>query len=218
MQKPPSGGKSSGKWIAVIVVLIAVIGVLGGLLATHYTAPQAPSGPSATLSSQVGAISQNSTYTTNITATGSFKNMTVYFGDGTSELLNYSGSSTVEVNHTYTNPGEYYILADINYASSTGYFIEPVKVNPEYPSVQYAYRTLSVNPLSSSPQLVNNISKIFKPGSYMQLDFLPNPGAGGNQIVSQTLTMMNQTGLVSQQQIPYLYNIIPRPTRYQCSL
>ncbi len=201
------GGKSSGKWIAVIIALIAVIGVLGGILVTHYSAPQAAGGPAAVLSSQVGAISQNGTYATNVTATGSFKNMTVYYGDGTSQVVNYSGSNTVTISHVYANPGEYYILADINYGSSHGYFLEPVKVNPEYPSVQYAYRGLTVNTLVSSPQLVNNISKIFKPGSSMKLDFLPNPGAGGNQIVSQSLTMMNQSGTVSQEQIPYVYNI-----------
>ncbi|HKJ97170.1 MAG TPA: hypothetical protein VJ944_05470, partial [Thermoplasmataceae archaeon] len=97
---PPRKPSTSGKWIAVIIALLVVIGVLGGLLATHY-APAAPSGPSATLSSKVGAINQNGTYSTNITATGSFKNMTVYDGDGHSQLLNYSGSNTVKVVHHY---------------------------------------------------------------------------------------------------------------------
>ncbi|HKJ96827.1 MAG TPA: ABC transporter substrate-binding protein, partial [Thermoplasmataceae archaeon] len=204
--KRPAGGKSSGKWIAVIIALLAVIGVLGGVLATHYTAPQS-SPPSATLSSQLGAINQNSTYTTNITATKTFQNATVYFGDGTSELLSYSGSNTLQVKHVYKNPGEYYIFADINYGSSQGYFMEPVKVNPDFPNAQYAYRSLSVDPISSSPQLVNNLSNIFTPGSHMVLDFLPAVGGGSYQIVEQTLTMSNSTSTVSQQNVPYVYNL-----------
>lgn len=204
--KPPTTRTSSAKWIAVIIALIAVIGVLGGILATHYSAASSTTGSTATLSSQIGAINQNGTYVTNITASGSFKNVTVYYGDGSSQLLSYKGSSTLTIKHTYANPGEYYIFADINYGSKQGYFMEPVKVNPEFPSAQYAYRSLSVDPLSSSPQLVNNISNIFTPGSYMTLDFLPAVGGGSYQIVQQTLTMGNGTSVISQKNVPYVYD------------
>ncbi|HKJ96342.1 MAG TPA: hypothetical protein VJ944_01210 [Thermoplasmataceae archaeon] len=80
--------KTSTKWIAVVIALLAIIGVLGGVLATHYSAAQTAGGINAILSSKIGAIDQNGTYTTSITASSTFKNMTVYFGDGSSQLLN----------------------------------------------------------------------------------------------------------------------------------
>lgn len=188
------------------MVLLVVIGALGGLLATNYK-PAASTGATATLSSQIGAINQNGTYSTNITATGTFKNMTVYFGDGSSQIYSYNGNKTVSIQHQYANPGEFYILADINYGSSHGYFLEPVKVSPDYPTAEYAYRALAVDPTSSSPQLVSNLSNIFSSNGYMTLDFLPAVGGGNNQIVYQGLTMTNQSGLVSQQSLSYAYNI-----------
>ncbi len=197
---------ASTKWIAVVVALLAVIGVLGGVLATHYSAGMASPGTNAILSSKVGAIDQNGTYSTNITASSSFKNMTVYFGDGSSKILNYNGNNTVEVSHAYANPGEYYIFADINYGSAHSYYLEPVKVTPQYPSTKYAYRSMSVDPLASSPQLINNLSNIFGTGSHMTLNFVPPVGGGGNQIVQQTFAMSNQSGLVSYRSVPYFYN------------
>ncbi|AKA48131.1 hypothetical protein IX51_02365 [uncultured archaeon] len=199
--------KTSTKWIAVVIALLAIIGVLGGVLATHYSAAQTAGGINAILSSKIGAIDQNGTYTTSITASSTFKNMTVYFGDGSSQLLNYNGNNTVKISHRYTNPGEYYIFADINYGSTSSYYIEPVKVTPQYPNTKYAYRSMSVDPLSSSPQLVNNLSNIFSPGSHMTLNFVPPVGGGSDQIVQQTLSMSNGTGMVSSQNIPYFYNL-----------
>lgn len=199
-------GSTSTKWIVVVVALLAVVGVMGGVLATNYSAGKAPVGANAVLSSKVGAIDQNGTYSTSITASSTFKNMTIYFGDGSSQLASYNGNNTVQISHTYKNPGEYYIFADINYGSSHSYYLEPVKVTPQYPSTKYAYRSMSVDPLASSPQLISNLTNIFKPGSHIVLNFVPAVGGGGNQIVQQTFSLSNQSGSVSHRSVPYIYN------------
>lgn len=205
-RKPVS---SSTKWIAVIVALLVVIGVLGGLLATHYYVPPAgPTGPSAMISTTNGTIQQNQTYSTTINATGTFQNMTVYYGDGASQLINYSNSNSVKVSHQYANPGQYYILGLINYSSSNqGYYLSKVTVAPNLTLAQNGYRPWVLNPDSSSTQLYSPISNILSPGSSMQLN------AGGfdqpnyvYQIIQQSLTMNNLSGQVSQQSIPYYYN------------
>ncbi len=203
----PKGKSLPKQWIAVFVVLIVIIGSLGVLLVMHLGGSPSAAPQPAVLSSQVGAVNQGGTYTTNITATGSFKNMTVYYGDGASASFNYNGSSSIRVSHTYANPGEYYILAVINYGSSSGYFLEPVKVNPDFPSINYAYRAMAVDATSSSQQLINNLSNIFLPNSHVILNFLPKVGGGNNQIVSQTMTLSNQTVTVSKQVAPYRYDI-----------
>lgn len=217
---PPRKPASNAKWYAVIVVLIVIIAAFG-VLAFYHPAKAAPA--SAQVEPGISAARVGSPYSFYVNATGSFKNITVFYGDGSSQVVKYSGNKSVELSHTYAQSGDYYIMYTINYGSSSSTGLINVVASPLVTPSDAAYRLLRVDPALSSQQLVSNRTNIFTPGSHVVTNLATNTetynftnGISNQQIVAQNYSLwetMNVNGtpktVLVQNQVPisYVYNV-----------
>lgn len=216
---PPRKPSSNAKWYVVIVVLLVIASAFGVLAFYHPTAAQ----PAATeLQAGLASAKTNQSATFYINATGSFKNVTVYYGDGTSQVINYNNNNTVVLHHTYMNPGNYYIMYTFNYGSSTSSGLVNVVVSNEVTNLNAAYRYVRVNPAASSTQFINNRSNIFTNDSHVATYLISNPytynflnGVSSYMIVDQNYTLWHtntsssgkvMTTPVQSGEISYVYS------------
>ena len=199
---------NNNKWYAVIIVLIFIAAGFA-VLAFYHPAPA--TGNSASVSSASGIATTGQPYNFNITTNGKFSSMTVYFGDGTSQIIQYSGSTTVPVTHVYTNPGQYYIYFVVNYGGSTytNYNnLISVQTTLATPAPQASFGSLSVVPYPSSTNASVNNTYLYAPGS--NIDFLVTyslaPSNTAYMVVSQTLYEYLNGSVVNTFALPYTFN------------
>lgn len=208
---PPRKPSSNGKWYAVILVLIVVIAALLVLYATK--TPSGPSGTSASVTGAQAVTSVGQPFVFNITANGQFNNITVWYGDGTTQLLNYSNSNTVTVTHTYSAQGDYYIYYVINYGSSTSNGLVPVSVGfagAFDSNLSYGFAQLIAN--STAPVSTNPI--LFGPGANLtyQVSY-STPSNDSMQVVNLTVNLYQGANLIQQHAYPLVYS--PKAGGYQ---
>ena len=204
--RKPQG--SNNKWYAVIIVLIFIAAGFA-VLAFYHPAPA--TGNSASVSSASGIATTGQPYNFNITTNGKFSSMTVYFGDGTSQEIQYSGSTTVPITHVYTNPGQYYIYFSVNYGGSVytnSNNLISVQTTLAVPGAEQSFGSLSVVPYPSSTNASVNDTYLYTPGS--NIDFLVTyslaPSNTNFMVVSQTLNEYLNGSLVKTFPLPYTFN------------
>jgi peptide/nickel transport system substrate-binding protein len=204
--RKPQG--SNNKWYAVIIVLIFIAAGFA-VLAFYHPAPA--TGNSASVSSASGIATTGQPYNFNISTNGKFSSMTVYFGDGTSQVIQYSGSTTVPITHVYTNPGQYYIYFVVNYGGSVynnANNLISVQTTLATPSPEQSFGSLSVVPYPSSTNASVNNTYLYTPGS--NIDFLVTyslaPSNTSFMVVSQTLYEYLNGSVVNTFSLPYTFN------------
>lgn len=206
---PPKKASPGAKYLAVIIALIVIAGAFGFLYATK--APSTPStsvNESATLGNITQTLSVGQYYNFTIKATGTFDNITVWWGDGSTTFLKYDNSTSVKVSHQYNSQGEYYILYQINYGSTTTNGLIPLSVG--YPSsstnfvnLSYAFSQLVANstaPVSTNPAL-------FGPGASLtyQVSY-STPSNPSMMVVNLTVNVYQGTSLISSNAYPLVYS------------
>ena len=204
--RKPQG--SNNKWYAVIIVLIFIAAGFA-VLAFYHPAPA--TGNSASVSSASGIATTGQPYNFNISTNGKFSSMTVYFGDGTSQMIQYSGSTTVPITHVYTNPGQYYIYFVVNYGGNVytnSNNLISVQTTLAAPGPQQSFGSLSVVPYPSSTNASVNNTYLYAPGS--TIDFLVTyslaPSNTNFMVVSQTLNEYLNGSMVNTFALPYTFN------------
>lgn len=205
--KSRSGGGRGTK--AIIAVLIAVLLIVSALYITKITSS---SSPNITPSVQASAVATTGNpFSLNISVGTSFKDVTVYFGDGYSETVPYSGTNYINVNHVYQYPGQaliYYMVHFNNgatYTSSSS--LIPVSVVPShsYVSTEQSLGIATFNATKSSNTTVAN-QPIFPTGShvYIRVGYHNEPTNSSYQIISQNVTVNVGSGKLTT--IPYSWN------------
>lgn len=206
---PPKQTNPRAKYYAVIVALVVIAGAFGFLYATKAPAPSSTSvNESATLGNITQTLSVGQYYNFTIKATGTFDNITVWWGDGTTTFLKYDNSTTVDVSHQYNSQGQYFILYQINYGSSTSNGLIPLSVG--YPSsssnfvnLSYAFSQLvgnSTSPVSTNPAL-------FGPGASLtyQVSY-STPSNPAMMVVNLTVNVYQGTSIISSNAYPLVYS------------
>ncbi len=204
---PRKPGSANVKWYAIIAVLIVIIAAFGVLAFYHPVS----TGSSAQVVSAASIAQYNQPYNLTIKTNGAFQSITVYWGDGHTEVVPYSGTDTVHLSHTYLSPGSFYVYYVVNFGGST------YTSNMNLVAVQLtaastvlnqnaSYGDLAFVSASKSP-LVNN-SMLFAPGT--NLSFLAGyftPPANSNfEVVGQTINVYQNGTLVSTYSLPYYYD------------
>ncbi|MEM0157990.1 MAG: ABC transporter substrate-binding protein [Thermoplasmataceae archaeon] len=201
---PPVKPSGNAKWYAVIVVLIIVIAALGVLYATK--APPTPVGTSASIAGPQATSAVGNPYSFYVNTTSSFKNITVWFGDGTTQLINYSGSNSVKVTHTYQSQGQYFIYYVVNYGSSTSNGLIPLDVGfgaAINANLSYGFAQLIAN--STAPVSTNPI--VFGPGASLtyQISY-STPSNVSMQVINLTVNIWQGNNLIQQHFYPLVYS------------
>ena len=187
------GGKPKAKWIAVIIAVIMIVAAVA--IVVSLRPPSPPATPAATASTS--AVT-GSPFNVTINAGASFKDVTVYFGDGSSTTVGYSNSSTITVQHVYTTPGSAYIYYTVLYSNGATYSasneIVPVQVLPSssYLTTEESLGAVTYNTSASSTPLVI-AQNIFSPGSFVNFTFTfyNEPTNTTYQVVNQTAEIGN---------------------------
>ena len=187
------GGKSRAKWIAVIVAVIMIVAAVA--LVVSLRPPSPPATPAATASTS--AVT-GEPFNITINAGAAFKDVTVYFGDGTSTTIGYSNSSTITVQHVYNMPGSAYIYYKVLYNNGATYSasneLVPVQVLPSssYLTTDESLGAVTYNTSASSTPLVI-AQNIFSPGSFVNFTFTfyNQPTNSAYQVVNQTAEIGN---------------------------
>jgi ABC-type transport system substrate-binding protein len=207
---PSKKGNSSVKWYAVIIVLI-VIAAAFGVIAFYHPAKTVPIGTSASVTSATAVAQYNVPYNISIKTNGMFNSIDFYWGDGTPQVILWTGSDTVNVSHTYTSPGTYYAYYVVNYENSvftSNKQIVPISVTAASsvlaPTDSYGDIALQS---SSSPPLVNN-SWIYSPGTSISvlLAYFTPPANSSYQVVSQNLIVSLNGTPIDSVVLPYYFN------------
>lgn len=217
-QPPNSSGQisperkrpSDTKWYAIIVVLVVIVAALG-VLAFYHPQQSTPVGTSAQIVAANAIAQYNEPYNISIKTNGKFSSLTINWGDGSPQVIPYSGSDYVNVSHTYSSPGSYYIYYTVSYPSSTfsgNEQIIPVGVNEAASALPQneSYGNIAIQ--SSSAQPVVNNSWIYKPGTSLSLliGYFTPPANSSYQVVSQSLTVSFNGSVVGSAVLPYYFN------------
>ncbi len=200
---PPVRPTGNVKWYAVIVVLIMVIAGLAVLNVYH----PAPAVTTANVTTTQAAIGTGQPYSFNITANGKFQNISVNFGDGTSEIVNYTNSNTVTVTHTYSSVGQYFIMYVINYGSSTsGPNLIPLDVALQnFTNYEASYGSLQLIGNSTSP--VSSVPLLFGPGVNLTYSIGSSSPTNVNyQVINQSINIYKGNQLVKSDYYPYVFD------------
>ena len=187
------GIKPKAKWIAVIVAVIIIVAAIATVISLR--APTPPATPAATASANAFT---GEPFNLTINAGAPFKDMTVYFGDGTSTTVGYSNSSTITVQHVYAMPGDAYIYYSVLYSNGAVYSasnkLVPVQVLPSssYITTDESLGAVTYNTSASSTPLVI-AQNIFSPGSFVNFTFTfyNQPSNTAYQVVNQTAEIGN---------------------------
>ncbi len=187
------GGKPRTKWIAVIVAVIMIVAAIA--IVVSLRTPSPPATPAATASTS--AVT-GEPFNITINAGAAFKDVTVYFGDGTSTTVGYSNSSTITVQHVYAMPGSAYIYYTVLYSNGATYSasneVVPVQVLPSssYLTTEESLGAVTYNTSASSTPIVI-AQNIFSPGSFVNFTFTfyNQPTNTAYQVVNQTAEIGN---------------------------
>ena len=217
---PRAGGSPNTKWFVVIIVLLVVIAGLAVVIVAQQgkTTPAVKPGTSAsaTLSTATANIGQQVNYT--VTANGPFQQIVVYWGDGYTQTVSYSGSKVVAVSHTYHSTGTFAVFYDVvfNSTSSANNANALNIVTVGYPNAEVqasveqfvAYGTMELYPvLSDTPTLTSPIYA-FTPGSSAVFNLSAAIPASNIEygIVSQSVLVYQGTQMVQSFSVPYVGN------------
>ena len=208
---PPSTKRGSDvKWYATIVVLLVIVAAFG-IMAFYHPSPVIPVGTTASVVTASSLANYDLPYNLSIKTNGQFNNIVVYWGDGSPQVVPYSGSDYVNVSHKYTSPGNYYVFFVMN--SKNGIFSSNKQLVPVAMSATYAalpetstYGDIALQSSSSSP--VVNSSWIYGPGTSLSLllAYFTPPANPSFQVVSQTLSVSHNGSVVDSISLPYYYN------------
>jgi ABC-type transport system substrate-binding protein len=195
------------KWYAIIAVLIVIIAAFGVLAFYHPVS----TGSSAQVVSAASIAQYNQPYNLTIKTNGAFQSITVYWGDGHTEVVPYAGTDTVKVSHTYLSPGSFYVYYVVNFGGST------YTSNMNLVAVQMtaastvlnqnaSYGDLAFVSASTSP-LVNN-TMLYAPGTNMSflVGYFTPPANSNFEVVGQTINVYQNGTLVSTYSLPYYYD------------
>ena len=187
------GGRSRTKWIAVIVAVIMIVAAVALVVSLRHPSPPATPAAKASTSAVTGGP-----FNITINAGAAFKDVTVYFGDGTSTTIGYSNSSTITVQHVYAMPGSAYIYYKVLYSNGATYSasneLVPVQILPSssYLTTDESLGAVTYNTSASSTPLVI-AQNIFSPRSFVNFTFTfyNQPTNTAYQVVNQTAEIGN---------------------------
>ncbi|KAA8921992.1 ABC transporter substrate-binding protein [Thermoplasma sp.] len=203
---PPVGPKASNtKWYAIITVLVVIIVVVSVLGFYH----PVTIGSSSKVTSAVSTATIGQPYNITIQTNGKFNNLTIYWGDGTTTTVAYSGSDTVTVSHVYNNAGNYYIYYTVNFGSSVYTNLESlVSVVAAAPLLPQNESLATVALISSSTSPLVNQTQIFPIGTSLSylIGYYTLPTNPAFSIVSQVAYVYRNGSLIDQVVMPYYYN------------
>ena len=202
---------TSGKWFAIILVLVVII---AALLAANFVKP--PAAPSTTPSvvSAPSAVSVGEVATISLQTSQSYQQATFYFGDGTSTVVKSAGTNSISVTHTWNNPGSYYVLYSVNYGNGVTYtnYNQLIQVSVGTTNVpsNAADGVISLVANQSSPQLINNYSNAFSPGSnaVFLLGFAEEPADGVDVVYYQQVTVYYYNAPLIQKDLNYQFSAV----------
>lgn len=194
------------KWIAVIVVVVIIVAAVA--IDVSLRAPSHPSTPATPIATASTSAVVGQPFNLTINAGASFKDITVYFGDGSSTTVGYRNSSTITIQHVYAMPGSAYIYYTVLYSNGANYSasneLVPVQVLPSssYLTTEESLGTITFNSSASSKPLVIG-QDIFSPGSFVNFtfSFFNQPVKKAYQVVNQTAEIGNGKTIV----IPYVW-------------
>ncbi len=198
----PSG---NGKWYAIIAVLIVVIAALGVMGFYHPVS----TGTTVTAVNPSNTATFGNPYSLTLKTNGQFKEISVYFGDGTVTTIPYTGSDTVTVNHTYQSPGAYNIYYTTDFGSTvvnnSGNLIPVVTSGYSSNLANGAYGSLflqnnSALSLSNNTVTVHNNKTI---GLVAGLQAFPLAG----EVIGQTVNLYQGNVLNTSHVLPYYFNV-----------
>ncbi len=216
--KGPAGGESrvprrkagtSGKWFAIILVLVVII---AALLAANFVKPPAAPSTTPTVVTAPSAVTAGSLTTISLQTSQSYQQATFYFGDGTSSTVQSAGTNSISVTHTWNNPGSYYVLYSVNYGNGVTYTnynqLLQVTVGATTVASSASEGVISLIANESSPQLINNYSNAFNPGSHalFLLGYAQEPADGVNVVYYQQVTVYYYNAPVIQRDLNYQYS------------
>jgi hypothetical protein len=206
---PPKPANSAAKFYAVIVALVIIAAAFGVLYATKSPAPSKTTAVSATLGNVTQTLSVGQTYSFTIKASGSFNNITVWWGDGATSFIKYSGSTSVVASHQYTSQGDYFVLYQINYPSSTYNGLIPLSVGYPASSNVFVNQSFAFAELvsNSTPPVITNPA-IFGPGADLvyQVSY-STPSNSSLMVVNLTVNIYKGSDLISTNAYPLVYAI-----------
>ncbi len=198
----PSG---NGKWYAIIAVLIVVIAALGFLGFYHPVS----TGTTVTAVNPSNTATFGNPYSLTLKTNGQFKDISVYFGDGTVTTIPYTGSDTVTVNHTYLSPGAYNIYYTTNFGSSvvdnSANLIPVVTSGYNSNLANGAYGNLFLQN-NSALSLNNNTITVHNNktlGVVVGLQAFPLAG----EVIGQTVNLYQGNVLNTSYVLPYYFNV-----------
>ncbi len=210
-QPPKKQGTSNAKWYAIIIVLVVIIAALG-VFAFYHPTPKVPVGTTASIQSASTVAQYNTPYNISIKTNGMFNSIDLYWGDGAPQVIPYSGSDYVNVSHTYTSPGNFYVYYVVNYPTTTytsNMELIPVGVSAASSALPAtdSYGDIALQSASSSP-LING-SWVYAPGTTLSLllAYFTPPANSSYQVVSQTLTVSFNGSEVNSVVLPYYFNM-----------
>ena len=220
MSEPPAPPKaarpSNAKWIAAIVVLVVIIaglGVFAIMKAPSKTVTKIVKEPITvtygTSAFAVAAQTANvgSPFYYQITTNGTFNWLMINWGDGDIQYMPYTGTNTLNISHTYVNPGVYAIYYEVDFNGtlvSNAASLNTVVVGYPDQAAQaaaeqhLAYGSLQPNysaAVTSKPVITNPIWA-FTPGSMAEFN------------VTSTTPTNSTIEVVSQNAVVY-FNSVP---------
>ncbi|AKA49244.1 hypothetical protein IX51_09145 [uncultured archaeon] len=205
-QRPSGPNRTMTAIVAILVVIIVVMSVLYLTKPTSSTAPSVNQSVSGDLSATVGTPFH---YTVNVGT--SFKTVQVFFGDGSSVTVPYSGSNYVNVTHTYMQPGQGIVSYQVTYnngatAVAAGN-LYPIKVLASATTVsnQQSLGVVNYNYGASSPSIASG-QPVFKVGSFVNftVGYFGEPANSSYQIVMQNISVSYGSG--KEYSMPYNWN------------
>ncbi len=206
---PPKG--SNVKWYAIIVVLIVIIAAFGVLAFYH----PVTTGSSSSVTSAAAVATIGQPYNLTIKTNGAFDTITVYFGDGTTTIVPYSGSDTVTVSHVYNTAGVYNIYYTVNFGGnvySNVHSIVSVQAAGFALPSEESLGSLALSPTSTPPEIPNtqlyNASTTGKPTnlSFIVGYFTP-PTNPNYEVIAQNIIVYKNGTTFEKYRLPYYYNV-----------
>ena len=198
-------GSRNAKWYAVIVVLIMIIAAVAVLAYYH------PAGSSAKVTSASTSATLGQPYNLTVQANGVFQSLTVHWGDHSTSTMTYSGSDKVTLQHTYNNPGTYYVYYTMNFGGSTyssANQLVPVTISAPLSSLvpTESFGLAQLQNASAHPLV--NATSLYKPGTSLHyiLGYFSAPSNSSYAVIGQTLTVYQNGTAVNSTVLPYYYN------------
>lgn len=204
---PPRKPSGNAKWYAIIVVLLVVAAGFA-VLAFYHPAPGTGSTVTVKAADTTATIGQpfNLTLQTN----GQWQSLQVFFGDGSSQFVPYTGSTTVTLSHTYTNPGNYYVYYVAKMGSTTvnnAQSLIPVKTTLGSVPATSSVGLMTLES-SASATAIANTSYAYNVGSNLSyvVGYFTPPANSNYQVYSQVVNEYMNGSLVKTFNIPYTWN------------